>query len=262
MSLIEINNVEKAFTIDDTCIKILSEITFKINKGEFVCIMGKSGSGKTSLLQLIGGLDTPTSGTIKIGDEEISSLREKKLALFRRKKVGFIFQHYNLIPTLNAVENVALPLLLSNYKYNDATLRSIEILDIVGLEGKDKYYPSQLSGGQQQRVAIARAFSNKPDIILADEPTGALDSENSKNIISILKDACEYFQQTAIIVTHDPFVAVHADRIIFLQDGKIVYEIQGITENEDQHIMKKIEKIQEIMNSKLVTEVTSYDLDC
>lgn len=261
MSLINIHNVEKSFTINETKSKILYGINLKVNKGEFVCIMGKSGSGKTTLLQLLGGLDSPTEGTITIGDEEISSLGEKKLALFRRDKVGFIFQQYNLVPILNAVENVALPLLLAKRKYKDATVKAMEILAIMGLKGKENYYPSQLSGGQQQRVAIARAFANDPAIILADEPTGALDTENSKNVIAILKKACEHFQQTAIIVTHDAAVATYADRIVFLQDGEITHEISGVIENEEQSKLDKIKEIQDFMNANLEVEVISSDLD-
>ncbi|ABS22430.1 ABC transporter ATP-binding protein [Bacillus cytotoxicus] len=244
MGIIEVKNLEKSFTIERKMINILKGINLEIKQGEFLCIMGASGSGKTTLLQLLGGIDVPTAGVIHIGDTEISMLNEKELALFRRRKIGFIFQQFNLIPIFNAEENVALPLLLDGVKQQKANEQAKKLLKIVGLEGKERNLPSQLSGGQQQRVAIARAFANNPEIILADEPTGALDSENSKNIITVLRDACDDLNQTAVVVTHDPFVAAHADRVVFLLDGAIIHEYRETKEN----IHEKVKRIQEIMN--------------
>ena len=244
MGIIEVKNLEKSFIIEKKMINILKGVNLEVKQGEFLCIMGASGSGKTTLLQLLGGIDTTTMGEIKIGNTEISMMNEKELALFRRRKIGFIFQQFNLIPIFNAEENVTLPLLLDNVEQQKATNQAKKLLKIVGLEGKGKNLPSQLSGGQQQRVAIARAFANDPEIILADEPTGALDSENSKNIITVLRNACDDLNQTAVVVTHDPFVAAHADRVVFLLDGLIIHEYEETNEN----ISEKVKRIQEIMN--------------
>lgn len=245
MNIIEVKNLEKSFAIERKMIKILKGINLEVKQGEFLCIMGASGSGKTTLLQLLGGIDTTTKGEIRIGDTEISMMNEKELALFRRRKIGFIFQQFNLVPIFNAEENIALPLLLDNVEQQKATNRAKKLLKIVGLEGKEGNLPSQLSGGQQQRVAIARAFANDPEIILADEPTGALDSENSKNIITVLRKACDDLNQTAVVVTHDPFVAAHANRVVFLLDGAIIHEYEETKEN----IQGKVKRIQEIMNT-------------
>ncbi|HGE5783023.1 TPA: ABC transporter ATP-binding protein [Bacillus pseudomycoides] len=244
MGIIEVKNLEKSFIIEKKMINILKGVNLEVKQGEFLCIMGASGSGKTTLLQLLGGIDTITMGEIKIGNTEISMMNEKELALFRRRKIGFIFQQFNLIPIFNAEENVTLPLLLDNVEQQKATNQAKKLLKIVGLEGKEENLPSQLSGGQQQRVAIARAFANDPEIILADEPTGALDSENSKNIITVLRNACDDLNQTAVVVTHDPFVAAHADRVVFLLDGLIIHEYEETNEN----ISEKVKRIQEIMN--------------
>ncbi|PGV52112.1 peptide ABC transporter ATP-binding protein [Bacillus cereus] len=245
MGIIEVKNLEKSFLIEKKMINILKGVNLEVKQGEFLCIMGASGSGKTTLLQLLGGIDQTTKGEVKIGDTEISMMNEKELALFRRRKIGFIFQQFNLIPIFNAEENVTLPLLLDNVEQQKATNQAKKLLKIVGLEGKEENLPSQLSGGQQQRVAIARAFANDPEIILADEPTGALDSENSKNIITVLRNACDDLNQTAVVVTHDPFVAAHADRVVFLLDGLIIHEY----EETNEKISEKVKRIQEIMNT-------------
>ncbi|EEL58434.1 ABC transporter ATP-binding protein [Bacillus mycoides] len=245
MGIIEVKNLEKSFFIEKKMINILKGVNLEVKQGEFLCIMGASGSGKTTLLQLLGGIDQTTKGEVKIGDTEISMMNEKELALFRRRKIGFIFQQFNLIPIFNAEENVTLPLLLDNIEQQKATNQAKKLLKIVGLEGKEEHLPSQLSGGQQQRVAIARAFANDPEIILADEPTGALDSENSKNIITVLRNACDDLNQTAVVVTHDPFVAAHADRVVFLLDGLIIHEY----EETNEKISEKVKRIQEIMNT-------------
>ncbi|MGW6146967.1 ABC transporter ATP-binding protein [Bacillus mycoides] len=249
MNIIEIEGLEKSFDLGDSETRVLKGIDCQIQKGDFVCIMGASGSGKTTLLQLLGGLDLPTKGNIRIENTEISSLKEKELALFRRHKIGFIFQQFNLIPVFNAEENVGLPLLLDNVSQKKATVTAKRLLELVGLKGKEKYLPSQLSGGQQQRIAIARAFANEPAIILADEPTGALDSENSKNIIAALRNACDELGQTAVVVTHDPFVAAHADKVIFLLDGQIIYEHAESKGWKFRNISQQVARIQEIMNT-------------
>ncbi|PFA19608.1 peptide ABC transporter ATP-binding protein [Bacillus cereus] len=248
MNIIEIEGLEKSFDIGNSKVKVLKEIDLQIQKGDFVCIMGASGSGKTTLLQLLGGLDIPTTGSIRVDGTEISSLKEKELALFRRHQIGFIFQQFNLIPVFNAEENVGLPLLLDNVSQKKATITANRLLELVGLKGKEKHLPSQLSGGQQQRVAIARAFANEPAIILADEPTGALDSENSKSIIAALRNACDELGQTAIVVTHDPFVAAHADKVIFLLDGEVIHEHVERKGWKFRHIPQQVTHIQDIMN--------------
>ncbi len=248
MNIIEIEGLEKSFDIGDSKVKILKDINVQIQKGDFVCIMGASGSGKTTLLQLLGGLDIPSVGSIRVDGMEISTLKEKELALFRRHKIGFIFQQFNLIPVFNAEENVGLPLLLDNVSQKKATVTANRLLELVGLKGKEKYLPAQLSGGQQQRVAIARAFANEPAIILADEPTGALDSENSKNIIAALRNACDELGQTAVIVTHDPFVAAHADKVVFLLDGEVIHEHTESKGWKFRNIPQQVTQIQEIMN--------------
>ncbi len=248
MNIIEIERLEKSFDIGDSKVKILKGINLQIQKGDFVCIMGASGSGKTTLLQLLGGLDIPSVGSIQVDGTEISTLKEKELALFRRHKIGFIFQQFNLIPVFSAEENVGLPLLLDNVSQKKATVTATRLLDLVGLKGKEKHLPAQLSGGQQQRVAIARAFANEPAIILADEPTGALDSENSKNIIAALRNACDELGQTAVIVTHDPFVAAHADKVVFLLDGAVIHEHAESKGWKFRNIPQQVTHIQEIMN--------------
>jgi putative ABC transport system ATP-binding protein len=248
MSMIQIEGLEKSFMFGKQSFPILKNINLAINKGEFVCIMGASGSGKTTLLQLLGGLDTPTSGKITVDNVTISSQKEKQLALFRRKHIGFIFQQFNLVPVFNAEENVALPLMLDNIASKKALHKANELLKIVGLEGKEKHLPAQLSGGQQQRVAIARAFANEPALLLADEPTGALDSENTNAIIRTLRNACDELGQTAVVVTHDSFVAAHADRIIFLFDGKIVQDYSARDEWQFRNMNDEVARIQQIMN--------------
>lgn len=175
-------------------------------------------------------------------------VKGKKLALFRRNKIGFIFQQFNLIPVFNAEENVGLPLLLDNAPQKKATVKAKQLLELVGLKGKEKHVPSQLSGGQQQRIAIARAFANEPAIILADEPTGALDSENRKNIITALRNACDELGQTAVVVTHDPFVAAHADKVIFLLDGAVIHEHVEKKGWKFRNLSQQVAHIQEIMN--------------
>lgn len=218
-AIINLDNVRKVYQMGDTELEALSGSNVEIEAGEFVAIMGPSGSGKSTLMNMIGALDTPSSGEVNIGDEAISGLSEDDLALLRSKKIGFIFQQFNLIPSMNATENVALPMLFRGKGKKERTERAENILEKVGLGDRLHHMPSELSGGQRQRVSIARSLANDPDIILADEPTGNLDSETGENIMDLLTDLNEE-GKTIIMVTHDENDAEYADRIIKIVDGK------------------------------------------
>lgn len=218
-SLIKLDEVTKIYQMGDTDLEALSNSDVDISKGEFVAIMGPSGSGKSTLMNMIGALDTPTSGEVKIDDEKISELGEDKLALLRSKKIGFIFQQFNLIPSMNATENVALPMLFRDVSKSKRTEKAEEILEKVGLGDRFHHMPSELSGGQRQRVSIARSLANDPEIVLADEPTGNLDTETGENIMKLLTELNNE-GKTVIMVTHDENDAEYADRIIKIVDGK------------------------------------------
>lgn len=220
MEILKVKNLNKTYITGDTKVEALKDVDLSINKGEFVSIVGASGSGKSTLLHLLGGLDRPTSGKVIIDGEDIYNYKEEKLAIFRRRKVGFIFQFFNLIPILNVEENIALPQLLDNEKISRDYLD--ELISILGIEDRKNHLPSELSGGQQQRVAIGRALFNKPSIVLADEPTGNLDSVTSKEVIELLKFTAKKFNQTLILITHELNIAQMADRVITLKDGDIV----------------------------------------
>lgn len=220
MAILEVNELTKTYGKGDTTVTALDSVSFTVNKGEFVAIIGASGSGKSTLMNLIGGIDRPTSGKVTIDENEIYQLNESALAIFRRRNVGMIYQFYNLIPTLTAEENIMLPRLLDNRKPDADKLRSI--LDMIGLSDRAKHLPSELSGGQQQRVSVGRALINDPAFILADEPTGNLDSKSSREIIDLLKLANKRYHQTLLIITHDEKIALQADRIITMSDGKIL----------------------------------------
>lgn len=220
MEVLKVENLSKIYGKGDNKVEALKNINLSINKGEFVSIVGASGSGKSTLLHLLGGLDRPTSGKVIIDGESIYDYKEEKLAIFRRRKVGFIFQFFNLIPVLDVEENIALPALLDNDKVDKKYLG--EIIEVLGLNDRKTHLPSELSGGQQQRVSIGRALLNKPSIILADEPTGNLDSKNSKEVIELLKFTARKYNQTLILITHDVNIASMADRVITIQDGEIV----------------------------------------
>lgn len=248
MAYVEICQVEKKFGTEEREVSALRGVNIEIEQGEFVCIMGTSGSGKTTLLQLLGGLDSPTSGEVIIDQINISHVKEKELAHFRRRKVGFVFQQFNLIPVLTAEENVALPLLIDNKSLKQAKKRAAELLKIVGLDDRKQHLPSQLSGGQQQRVAIARALSMRPSILLADEPTGSLDSKTSFEIIRLLRSTCDQLKQTSIVVTHEPFVAAYADRILILKDGKVVDDVRIEIPWFSRDIPKQLQQIQARLN--------------
>lgn len=220
MEILKCENVTKIYDNGETQQKALDNINLSVNKGEFVAIVGASGSGKSTLLHLIGTVDKATSGKIYIDGKDISSLNKEKSAIFRRRKVGLIYQFYNLIPTLTVEQNILMPLKLDKKNFNESYF--YELISILGLQEKLNSYPNQLSGGQQQRTAIARALMYRPAIILADEPTGNLDRKNSQEIIDLLKLSNKSYNQTIILITHDENVALQADRIITIEDGKIV----------------------------------------
>ena len=219
MEILKVENLTKTYGKKDTEVKALDNISFSVNKGEFIAIVGASGSGKSTLLHLIGGVDKPTSGKVYINGKDIYSLSKDEIAIFRRNEIGLIYQFYNLIPILNVKENITLPCDLEGKKVDEKRLN--EIIQMLGLENRKEHLPNELSGGQQQRVAIGRALINNPSIILADEPTGNLDSKASKEIIDLLKNSNKKYNQTILLITHDENIAKQADRIITIQDGKI-----------------------------------------
>lgn len=219
MKILEVTNLCKTYGKGDTMVKALVNVSFSVEKGEFVAIIGPSGSGKSTLLHILGGVDVPTSGSVVINQTDISNLDETALAIFRRRQIGLIYQFYNLIPILTVQENLTLPLLLDGRKPDKKQIDTL--VKRLGLENRLDHLPNQLSGGQQQRVSIGRALVNNPALMLADEPTGNLDSENSKEIISLLRQFNKEFNQTVIIITHDEKIANSADRVITIEDGKI-----------------------------------------
>jgi putative ABC transport system ATP-binding protein len=220
VEILKVNNLSKVYGKGDTQIKALDDVSFSVEKGEFVAIVGPSGSGKSTLLHILGGVDTPSSGQVLVDGTDICALDQTKLAIFRRRQIGLIYQFYNLIPILNVEENITLPLLLDERSLDEARLK--EIVATLGLAGRVRHLPNQLSGGQQQRVSIGRALINNPTLVLADEPTGNLDSSNAKEIIALLKLSNQRYHQTLIVVTHDRDIALQADRIISFGDGRIV----------------------------------------
>ena len=220
MGILKVQNLTKKYGKKDTEVVALDNVSFSVEKGEFIAIVGASGSGKSTLLHLMGGVDKPTSGKVFINDKDIYQLSKDDLAIFRRREIGIIYQFYNLIPILNVKENILLPCNLDGKKVEEKHLQ--EIIELLGLSNREEHLPNQLSGGQQQRVAIGRAIINNPSIILADEPTGNLDSKSSKEIIELLKKSNKKYNQTILLITHDMSIAEQADRIIKIQDGKIV----------------------------------------
>ena len=219
MNILEVKNLSKIYGKDETKVVALDNVSFSVKQGEFVAIIGPSGSGKSTLLHILGGVDVPTKGSVIINGTDISTLDETNLAIFRRRQIGLIYQFYNLIPILTVEENLTLPLLLDGRKPNQKIIDSL--VKTLGLENRLKHLPSQLSGGQQQRVSIGRALMNNPALMLADEPTGNLDSENTKEIISMLKKFNKENNQTLIVITHDERIALAADRVIAIEDGRI-----------------------------------------
>lgn len=220
MEILKVQNLTKKYGKKDTEVVALDDVSFSVNKGEFVAIIGASGSGKSTLLHLIGGVDKPTSGKVFIDGTDIYALNNDNLAIFRRRQIGLIYQFYNLIPILNVKENITLPCDLDGQKIDEKHLN--EILYVLGLEKRVNHLPNELLGGQQQRVSIGRAIINNPSIVLADEPTGNLDSKASKEIMDLLKLSNKKYNQTLIVITHDEKIALEADRIITIQDGKLI----------------------------------------
>ncbi len=219
MEILKVENLTKSYGTGEAKVDALKNINLSINKGEFVAIVGPSGSGKSTFLHLVGGLERPSSGTIKVDGKDICCLSDKELAKYRRQKVGFVFQQYNLIPVLNVEENIELPVKLDNRKVDKDYIN--ELMNLLGISERNDHLPSQLSGGQQQRVAIARALSAKPSLILADEPTGNLDTKTTEEVINLLKSSIKKYNQTLIMITHNENIAKKADRIISIVDGKL-----------------------------------------
>lgn len=220
MEVVKVTGLCKSYGKGNTKVEALKNINLTINQGEFVAVVGASGSGKSTLLHLLGGVDRPTSGKVIVDGVDLYNLSEKEMAIFRRRKVGFIFQFYNLVPVMTVEENMLLPMLLDNRKVDKKEFQ--ELIDILGLQERKNHLPNELSGGQQQRASIGRALAYKPSIVLADEPTGNLDSKNSKEIIDLLKISVKRYNQTLILITHDLNIASQADRIITIEDGLIV----------------------------------------
>lgn len=217
MDLLQVNHISKTYGSGETAVHALKNISFSVPQGEFVAIVGESGSGKSTLLNMIGALDTPTSGNVFINEKDTFAMKEKALTIFRRRNIGFIFQAFNLIPELSVEQNIIFPLLLDHQRPNKKYLN--ELLDVLGLENRRRHLPCQLSGGQQQRVAIGRALMTRPCLILADEPTGNLDSQNSSEVLALLRKTARTYEQTVIMITHNPAIAHTADRIFQVSDG-------------------------------------------
>ena len=218
MEILKIENLTKIYGSGENEVRALDDVSFSVEKGEFLAIIGPSGSGKSTLLHMIGGVDRPTSGRILMNGQDVYAQNEDQLAIFRRRQVGLIYQFYNLIPILNVTENMTLPVLMDGRRVNNDFLN--ELIDTLDLRGREKHLPNQLSGGQQQRVSIGRALMNMPAVVLADEPTGNLDSKNSQEILELLKLSNKKYNQTLIVITHDENIAIQADRVISIEDGK------------------------------------------
>ncbi len=221
MSIIKAVNLNKSFTMGEVQVDVINNISLEINEGEFVAIMGPSGSGKSTLLYLLGALDNPTGGKVFIDGKDLSIMKDKDISRLRRREMGFIFQFYNLVPVLNVRENILMPIMLDHKKEKDYEEQLQQLIKIVGLEERQYHKPAQLSGGQQQRVAVARALINDPKVILADEPTGNLDTKTSDELLTLMKKLCTENKKTIIMVTHNPEAAMFANRVINIVDGKI-----------------------------------------
>ena len=219
MEILQVEHLSKIYGQGENEVKALDDVSFSVEKGQFVAIIGPSGSGKSTLLHILGGVDRPTSGKVFLEGQDVFAQNEDQLAIFRRRQVGLIYQFYNLIPVLNVTENITLPVLMDGRKVNRKRLE--DLLTTLNLKGREKHLPNQLSGGQQQRVSIGRALMNSPAVVLADEPTGNLDSKNSQEIVELLKLSNAQYGQTLIVITHDESIALQADRIITIEDGRI-----------------------------------------
>ncbi|WP_294123499.1 ABC transporter ATP-binding protein [uncultured Collinsella sp.] len=226
MNILEVEHLTRVYGSGDTAVTALDDVSFSVEAGEFIAIIGSSGSGKSTLMHLMGGVDRPTSGTVKLQGQDIFARSDEQLAVFRRREVGLVYQFYNLIPVLDVVENMTLPVLMDGRTINEQRLSAL--MRALGLTGREHYLPNQLSGGQQQRVAIGRALMNAPSVVLADEPTGNLDSRNSAEIMNLLRASNKQFKQALIVITHDEDVALMADRVIAIEDGRVVSDERRI----------------------------------
>ena len=222
MEILRVEHLSKIYGKGENEVRALDDVSFSVEKGQFVAIIGPSGSGKSTLLHILGGVDRPTAGKVYLEGQDVFAQNEDQLAIFRRRQVGLIYQFYNLIPVLNVAENITLPVLMDGRKVNQERLA--DLLTTLALKGREKHLPNQLSGGQQQRVSIGRALMNSPAVVLADEPTGNLDSKNSQEIVELLKLSNKQYRQTLIVITHDENIALQADRIITIEDGKITHD--------------------------------------
>ena len=243
MPVLEAESLFKQYNLGEHHVNALDGVDFVVEEGEFVAIMGPSGSGKSTLLHLMGGLDKPSEGEITLAGKKISLLKDKQITLLRRRNVGFVFQFFNLLPTLTAEENITLPLLIDGKRIGDYQDHLETLLNLIGLSDRRRHKPEQLSGGEQQRVALARALITQPAIVLADEPTGNLDTKTGKNIMELLRRSCDELGQTIVVVTHDPRAASYANRVVFLRDGVIAAKV-GL---EDLDYPQKLRKIIEEM---------------
>jgi putative ABC transport system ATP-binding protein len=247
--VLEARALHKRYNLGEQGVDALATVDFAVEGGEFVAIMGPSGSGKSTLLHLIGGLDQPTNGEVTLAGQRLSLLKDKQVTILRRRNVGFVFQFFNLLPTLTAEENITLPLLIDGKNLRKYEERLDALLDLVGLADRRRHKPEQLSGGEQQRVALARALITEPAIVLADEPTGNLDSKTGTNIMELLRRSCDQFHQTIVVVTHDPSAASYADRVVFLRDGAVTAELQfdqAITHQDRLHqIIQQMQALEE-----------------
>jgi putative ABC transport system ATP-binding protein len=238
---VQVVDLEKVYGSGATAVEALKGVSLGFAAGEFAAIMGPSGSGKSTLLHVMGALEEPSSGRVVIGGEDLSGLSDRELTLLRRTRMGFVFQFFNLIPTLSAEENVMLPVLISGEKANKYDQRLEEVMSLVGLEGRRAHRPDELSGGEQQRVAIARALIRHPDVVLADEPTGNLDSTTGAGVLELLRESAARYGQTVVMVTHDARAAAVADRVVFLADGRVVDEARGPDADEILERVKTLE---------------------
>ena len=244
MKILEIRNLCKVYGKGETKVDALKDVSFDVEQGEFVAIVGPSGSGKSTLMHILGGVDVPTSGEVNISGTDISKLDETKLAIFRRRQIGLIYQFYNLIPILNVEENMTLPILLDGKKPDKKLLA--DLVEKLGLSKRLSHLPNQLSGGQQQRVSIGRALMNHPALLLADEPTGNLDSENSKEIIALLRKFNKEYNQTVIIITHDERIALSADRVITIEDGQITKDSRAERDADAERNLRRFQNGTEV----------------
>ena len=224
MEILRLNHLTKVYGSGDTAVTALDDVCLTVEAGEFVAIVGSSGSGKSTMLHMIGGVDRPTSGTVYLNGQDVFARSDEQLAVFRRREVGLVYQFYNLVPVLDVVENMTLPVLLDGRPVNQKRLENM--LHVLGLEGREHHLPNQLSGGQQQRVAVGRALMNSPAIVLADEPTGNLDTKNSAEIMALLRKSNTQLGQTLIVITHDEDIALSADRVVTIEDGRVASDVR------------------------------------